>query len=78
MHDLTIQIPDDVAADLIAEAARRHVSPEEVAAEQVIRLSSASRPKPTRTYASYFGAAHGVYGSPEAVDRAIEEMRRKL
>ena len=78
MTSLTIQIPDDVAKGLMAEAAQRHISPEQVAAEQLIRLSPVSRPGPAgRSYASFFGAAKGVYESPEAVDRAIEEMRNE-
>ncbi len=75
MTSLTIQIPDDVAKRLMAEATQRHISPEQVAAEQLIRLSPASKAKPSRSYASFFGAAKGVYASPEDVDRAIEEMR---
>jgi len=78
MTSLTIQIPDEVAKGLMAEAAQRHVSPEQVAAEQLIRLSPANKAKPSaRSYASFFGAAKGVYASPEAVDRAIEEMRNE-
>ena len=78
MTSLTIQIPDDVAKGIMAEAAQRHVSPEQVAAEQLIRLSPASKPKPARTYASFFGVAKGqagAYGSVEAIDRYIAESR---
>jgi hypothetical protein len=77
MTSMTIQIPDDVAKGLMAEATQRHISPEQVAAEHLIRLSPASKPKPARSYASFFGAAKGVYASPEAVDRAIEEIRNE-
>ncbi len=78
MTSLTIQIPDDVAQGLMAEAAQRHVSLEQVAVEQLIRVSPANKPKPSaRSYASFFGAAKGVYASPEAVDRAIEEIRNE-
>jgi hypothetical protein len=78
MTSLTIQIPDDVAKGLIDEAAQRHLSPEQVAAERLTRLSPASKPKSSgRSYASFFGAAKGVYASPEAVDRAIEEIRNE-
>ena len=34
-------------------------------------------PAPARTYASFFGSIKNGYGSPEAVDRAIEEMRNE-
>ena len=49
MTSLTIQIPDEVAKGLMAEAAQRHMSPEQVAAEQLIRLSPVSKAKPTRS-----------------------------
>jgi hypothetical protein len=75
MTSLTIQIPDEVAKRLMAEAAQRHISPEQVAVEQLSRLSPAGESAPTRSYASFFGAAKGVYRSPEDVDHAIEEMR---
>jgi hypothetical protein len=77
MTSLTIQLPDDVAKGLIAEATQRHISPEQVAVEQLIRLSPASKPKPARSYASFFGVANGrpgAHGSPEAADRYIEEI----
>lgn len=77
MTSMTIQIPDDVAKGLMAEAAERHISPEQVVAEHLIRLSPAIRPKSARSYASFFGAARGVYESPEAVDHAIQEMRNE-
>ena len=78
MKSLTIQIPDAVASDLVAEAAQRNVSPEQVAAEKVIRLSPAGHSMPARSYASFFGAAKGQpgsFGSVEAVDRFIAESR---
>ena len=39
------------------------------------RLDESTVPK--RSYASFFGAVKGGYGSPEAVDQAIEEMRNE-
>ncbi len=80
MTSMTIQIPDDVAEGLMAEAAQRRVSPEQVAAEQLIRLSPASKPEPTRSYASFFGVAKGqpgAFGSVEAIDRYITESRNE-
>jgi hypothetical protein len=78
MTSLTIQIPDEVAESLMEEAAQRQVPPEQVAAEQLIRLSPANKPKPIRRYASFFRVAKGQpgsYGSVEAIDRYIAESR---
>jgi len=80
MKSLTVQIPDDVANGLIAEAAQRQISPEQVAAEQLIRMSPASKTKPTQRYASFFGAAKGQpgsYGSVEEIDRYMTELRNE-
>jgi len=80
MKILTIQIPDEVADGLVAEAAQRHVSPEQVAAEQLIRMSPSSKPRSARRYSSFFGAAKGQpgsYGSVEEIDRYLTELRNE-
>jgi hypothetical protein len=67
-----------VAQSLLAEAAQRHISLEQVAAEKLIRQSPVPTAKPTRRYASFFGAAKGrpgSHGSVEAVDKYIAELR---
>ncbi|WP_025226824.1 hypothetical protein [Fimbriimonas ginsengisoli] len=78
MTKLTIQIPDEVAQGLEIEAAQRHISLEQVVAEQLIRLSPANKPKPIHRYASFFGVAEGrpgAHGSVEAIDRYVEDQR---
>ena len=78
MTSMTIQIPDDVAKGLVAEAAQRHLSPEQVAVERLIRLSPTSEHSSARvSYASLFGAAQGpgTHKSREEVDRYIAELR---
>jgi|GEM_PF-6723715 len=80
MTSLTIQIPDELAQGLVAEAVQRHISPEQVAAEKLILLSPPSQPKPTPTYKSFFGAAKGQpgsYGSLEEIDRYLTELRNE-
>jgi len=67
--------------------AQRHITPEQVL-EQIVddglkaALQSATPvpdAMPRRSYASFFGAVKGpgAHGSPEAVDRYIEEMRNE-
>ncbi len=78
MKSLTIQIPDDVADGLVTEAALRHVTPEQLAAERLIEISPKGASKSAPTYASFFGAAKGrpgAHGSVEAVDRYVAEQR---
>ena len=78
MTSLTIQLPDDVAKDIIAEAVQRHISPEQVAVEQLTRLSSSSKTQPTSvSYASLFAAAEGpgTHKSREEVDSYIADLR---
>ncbi len=78
MTSLTIQIPDDVAKGLMAEAAQRNISLEQVAAEQLARLSPATRSEAPRvSYASLFGAARGpgTHTSREEVDLYLAELR---
>lgn len=80
MTRLTIQIPDDVAQGLKAEAAKRDVPFEQVAVERLISASPESGTKPVRSYASYFVAAKGqpgAYGSVEAIDRYITELQNE-
>ena len=66
---------DRVSAN--AKAGGRTYSPEEV--DEYFREKSAQeRQEPVRPYASYFGVIKGrpgAHGSPEAVDRYIDELR---
>ena len=80
MTTLTIQIPDEVATGLSVEAAQRHVTLEQVVAEQLTRLVAGKKPKASRTYSSYFGVSKGQlgsFGTVEAVDKHLAESRNE-
>ena len=79
---MSFDIPAYIEPQVQQFAQKQHITP----AEAIVRLieaglsiqpaeRQASMPRPS--YGALFGAAKGGYGSPEAVDRAIEEMRNE-
>jgi len=78
MTSLTIYIPDEVAQDLVADAFQRQVSPEQLVADELIRLYPKHSSDQIPDYTAYFGIAKGrpgALGSVEAIDRHIQELR---
>jgi hypothetical protein len=80
MISLTLEIPDDVALTLSTEAIARKITIEQLAIEQLSRVSPSTSEEPRRSYASYFGIAKGqpgALGSVEAIDRYVSEQRNE-
>jgi len=78
MTSITLQIPDEIALQLEARAAERHITVEQFAAQQLMALVPQGNAGSPRSYAAYFGIAKGqpgVFGSKEAIDRYVDEMR---
>jgi len=82
-----LHIPEDSQRGQAIQVivSEQHITPEEVLeriVDEGLRATLQNKPTaaaapPRRSYASFFGAVKDGYGSPEAVDRAIEEMRNE-
>jgi plasmid stability protein len=73
---MTVNVPDDLAARLAAEAERRGASVDEVAAELLTAgLPADSNPRPARRHLSFAGI--GASGGGEAVGRNHEAILRQ-
>jgi hypothetical protein len=66
--DITLHIPDDIARNLMAEAASRHITVEELAAERI-----ESRRVPARDRPDYVALAMAGSKSPSA-RKSVEQI----
>lgn len=73
---LTLNLPEDVAARLAAEATRRGVSVEEIAAELIARLAPRPAQRPTTSDALEAFIGCGASGRTEPFD--IHAARAEL
>jgi hypothetical protein len=81
---MSYEIPHHYEPQIEQIAQEQHISHAE-ALDRILRagierfqpIPATAKSPPQRSYASFFGAVKNGYGSPEAVDRAIEEMRNE-
>jgi hypothetical protein len=78
-YDLNLRIPDEIAAALIAEASKRHVSIEEVAtellAESWAKRTTSSEIPNYLGIASRAQASPNRFATPQEVEAYVEGLR---
>ena len=73
---MTVNLPDDAARRVAAEAARRGVSADQVVAELVVAGLPAGPPEPpAKSRFSFIGMGHSGRGN---LSERVKELRREL